>query len=150
MMMTTMTTDRAPRRRHAAGASRILVGGISVATTLGLTAHWGAAADRVEITDVGASAQSAPAPAQRIVILRRIIREVPVPSTNGTANGSAPAAAAPAGAPPAAAAPVPPAAAPAAPAAPAASAAVPALPSAALAPPPVISAPAPASSSAGS
>lgn len=134
------TTDRAPRRRHAAGASRILVGGLSVATTLGLTAHWGAAAERVELTEVGASAQQAPAPAQRVVIVRRIIREVPAAPVAGTSGDPLPAVATPA-----------PAAAPAASApAPAAPAVVPSLPSAALAPPPVISAPAPASSSQGS
>ena len=133
------TTDRAPRRRHAAGASRILAGGLSVATTLGLTAHWGAAAERVELTAVEPAAQSAPAPAQRIVIVRRIIREVPAETT-----GSAPSSGASAPRPAASAAP-------AAPAAPApAPAVVPSLPSAALAPPPVISAPAPASSSQGS
>ena len=79
-MMTTMTTERGPRRRHAAAASRVLVGGISVASTLGLTAHWAAAAP-TEAVAVEIAAPPAVAPAaQRIIIRRRIIRTEAAPA----------------------------------------------------------------------
>ena len=129
-----------PKRRHAASASRILAGGMSVAATLGLTAYLGIEADAAETVELDTVATSPTEPQQRVVIVRRIIREVyadPVmPAQDAAATGAVPAAsvtpAAPAPTPSAAPAP-----------------AIPTLPSAALAPPPA-PAPAPATSSNGS
>lgn len=126
-----------PKRRHAASASRILVGGVSLAATFGMTANWGIQARADETVELDTVANTPAEPQQRIVVVRRIIREVyaeptgPSPDTSAstavTASSSTPVAPAPAPAP--------------------APAATPTLPSAALAAPP---APAPATSSNGS
>ena len=134
---------RRPRRPHAASASRILVGGVSVAATFGLTAHWGIQTRAAETVQIDPVAATQAEPQQRLVIVRRIIREV-----YAEPNGPAPDATAGAPVPAASVTEVGPAPAPAAEPTPA-PAAVPALPSAALAPPPA-PAPAPATSSNGS
>jgi hypothetical protein len=140
-MATTPRPTSRPKRRHAASASRILVGGVSVAATLGMTANWGIQARATQSVELDTVTASPAEPQQRIVVVRRIIREVyaeptgPSPDASGstavTASSSTPVA------PPRAPAPAP------------APAATPTLPSAALAPPPA-PAPAPATSSNGS
>lgn len=134
------------KRRHAASASRILAGGMSVAATLGLTAYLGLEADAAETVELDTVATTPAEPQQRVVIVRRIIREV-------YAEPTGPAATTPGAEPHGAAVPAssstPPAPATSAPAPAPAPASIPTLPSAALAPPPA-PAPAPATSSNGS